>query len=546
MPLTARAQSLNDDLSEGHSRLLQVAGIKIRTIDGSENNVGGMVGSQLRRLTTVSYADGISAPAGAYRPSTRDVSNECAAQTDTVPNTAGVTDFFWLWGQFIDHDIDLAGPAYPAEPFDISVPAGDPYFDPDWTGSQVIRLDRSTYDPLTGTGINNPRQQINEITAFIDASQVYGSDRIRAEALRTNDGTGRLKMSFWGLLPFNTEGLPNAGGDDDPTLILAGDVRANEHVALTALHTLFVREHNLLAYVIRKTNQWMSGDAVYELARAIVGAEIQVITYQEYLPLLLGPHALTPYNGHSPEVNPGISNIFATVAYRFGHSMVSPTLLRLDTFGSPVPVGPLALRHAFFAPWELQFVGVDPLLRGLASQVCQDVDMQVVDDLRNFLFSPPPGGFDLAALNMQRGRDHGLPSYNQARSDFGLDPVEGFEDFPADPVVQAQLALTYGDVDEIDAWVGGLAENHYPGALVGELFFHILTDQFERLRDGDRFWYQNVFPRTMITTLENITLADIIRRNTAVGYEIQDNVFLYEPEPPGLRLFWKLLSLPPS
>ena len=157
----------------------------------------------------------------------------------------------WQWGQFLDHDIDLTEAAEPGEPFNIPIPGGDPYFDPEGTGTQVMSLNRSAYDHNTGKTPDNPRQQMNHITAFIDASMVYGSDSIRAKALRTLDGTGRLKTSQGRLLPFNTSGLPNAGGTG-PELFLAGDVRANEQVGLTALHTLFMREHNRIARNLRR------------------------------------------------------------------------------------------------------------------------------------------------------------------------------------------------------------------------------------------------------------------------------------------------------
>ncbi len=507
----------DDPLPFGHSQ-----DRVFRTIDGYGNNIDhpqrGAVGIQLLRLTGAYYGNGYSEPAGADRPSTRVVSNIGCAQTDSVPNAAGASDLFWQWGQFLDHDIDLNG--HTGEYLPIPVPEDDPYFAP---GTE-IPLFRSAYDPATGT--DNPRQQINNITAFIDASNVYGSDPVRAAALRTYDGTGRLKMSPGGLLPFNTEGLDNDGGPD-PTLFLAGDLRANEQVGLTAVPTLFVREHNRLARWIKATHPFLSGEEVYQRARSIVGAEMQVITYKEFLPLLLGPYALEPYVGYQPEVDPGISNIFSTAAYRFGHSMLSPTLLRLNAFAKPIPEGHLALGEAFFAPQELVNTGIEPLLRGLASQVAQEVDALVVDGVRNTLFRQP---FDLVALNMQRGRDHGLPGYNQARVDLGLDPVSSFADISSDPVVQDKLETIFGDVDKIDVWVGGLAEDHVFDAMVGELFFHVLKGQFERLRDGDRFWYQNVYRGVELQMLENTTLADIIRLNTRIGYEIQDKVLVYQPK----------------
>ena len=164
-------------------------------------------------------------------------------------NWKRATDFLWQWGQFLDHDIDLTE-SNTSEPFFITVPSGDPWFDPLDTGTLQMPFFRSMSDIFTGTDPSNPRQQLNGITAFIDASNVYGSDPQRAAALRTNDGTGRLKVSDGDFLPYNIDGLPNAPGNG-PEFFLAGDVRANEQVALTAMHTLFVREHNRLADQIR-------------------------------------------------------------------------------------------------------------------------------------------------------------------------------------------------------------------------------------------------------------------------------------------------------
>ena len=172
---------------------------------------------------------------------------------------------------------------------------------------------------------------------------------------------------------------------------------------------------------------------------------------------------------------------------------------------------------------------LDPILRGLAHQAHQEVDLKVVDGLRNFLFGPPgAGGFDLASLNIQRGRDHGLPSYNDTREQFGLSRMTDSSEMTSDPEVAAQLASVYDSVDDVDVWVGGLAEDHVAGGLLGELFATIVADQFERLRSGDRFYYQRHLKGYWLQYAEEQTLAKIIRRNTGIGNEIPDNVFLVE------------------
>jgi hypothetical protein len=511
--------------------LTETFAFETRSIDGSHNNIQnpswGSTDSQLLRNVAPDYKDGIDEPSGNNRPNVREISNTVAAQEQLIYNDKHATDMVWQWGQFLDHDIDLTEGVNPIEPFPIQIPTGDPYFDPLSTGTQQISLSRSAYDPATGTAPNNPRQQINQITAYIDASMVYGSDPFRAAALRTNDGTGRLKTSPGNLLPFNTEGLPNAGGPA-PTLFVAGDVRVNEQVGLTSMHTLFVREHNRQARIIHHRVPDLNGDQIYERARAWVGALIQVITYNEFLPVLLGPNILKSYTGYDPSVNAGIGNVFSTGAYRLGHSMLSPELLRLKKNGNPIPEGNLALRDAFFSPSRITNErGIEPLLRGLVRNRAQEVDAYIIDDVRNFLFGQPgSGGFDLASLNLQRGRDHGLPGFNDVRLAFGLSPAVTFADITRNRHLQGRLQSVYGTVEHVDMWIGGLAEDHHRGSLVGELFYTVLVNQFERLRDGDRFFYLNAFPNYQIRILEATTLADVIRRNTTISREIQDNVFL--------------------
>ncbi len=525
-----RSRSPTETLREERGGGFPIAGgeaavfpLEYRTIDGEGNNAThpswGAAGTALLRLVEPDYADGSHTPAGADRSSPRAISNTVVAQSDSIPNSLGASDFLWMWGQFLDHDITETPIADPAEAFDIVVPLGDPWFDPTGTGLVTLPLDRSSYDVVDGV-----RQQVNLITALIDASNVYGSEEERAHELRTLDGTGRLKTSAGDLLPYNEHELPNAPSSD-PALFLAGDIRANEQVALTAMHTLFVREHNYWATELAVLGLF-DGETIYQFARALVAAEMQAITYREFLPVLLGTQALSPYRGYRPDVDPSIANEFATAGYRVGHTMLSPQLLRVQADGSTHPAGNLPLAQAFFNPRELSSLGIDPYLRGLSRQQAQEVDPFVIDDVRNFLFGPPgAGGLDLPSLNIQRGRDHGLASYNSLREGLGRPRATSFHDVSSDAEIQARLAETYSGVDDIDAWLGLLCEDHAPGAIVGPTLRIMLSDQFERLRDGDRFWYQAYMPVRLIRLIENQTLARIIRRNTDIGHELNDNVF---------------------
>lgn len=470
---------------------------------------------QLLRIAPSAYDDGISDPAGASRWGARYISNEVLAQSGSIPSPNRESDMLWQFGQFVDHDIDLTR-MDSSEPLPIEVPLGDPFFDPGSMGGKLIPFDRSVFDPTTGTSTSNPRQQVNQITGFIDASNVYGCDDATARSLRTLDGTGQLKVSAGNLLPL-------VGG-----FFVAGDIRVNEQVALSAMHTLWMREHNFWARRLRNHRPSMTGDDIYEAARNVVMAELQIIAYQDFLPKLLGSGAIPSYSGYDSTVDPRIANEFSTAAYRLGHTMLSGDLLRLKADGTPIAAGPLPLRDAFFVPGELIGVGVSPYMKGLASQIMQRIDSKIVDDVRNFLFGDPTiDGLDLGSLNIQRGRDHGLPDYNTVRDAYGLAKVGDFDEITLDTTVQTQLFTAYGDVDDIDVWVGALAEDPVSGALVGELLYAALVDQFTRLRDGDIEWYENRLNPGAARSLENQTLAKVIARNTPLlRSDLQADVFI--------------------
>ena len=487
--------------------------------------VADSVSENFMRLVDSAYTNGESTMPGADRPSAREVSNAIFAQDQSYPattvvNGAPISNLFWVWGQFIDHDIDLTGEGHD-EQAPITVPVGDPQFDPFATGNNIINFTRSGFQ--SGTGENGvAREQTNIITPLIDASMVYGSDTERNDALR--DADGKLKLDSQGYLPYNDSGLENAGEMGRP-LMLAGDVRANENVGLLSMQTLFVREHNRLADEIAAENPDFSAEEIYQHARILVESIIQKITYVDFLPYLLGPNALPDYAGFQANVDPQISNIFATAAFRFGHSMLAGEIERINENGSTIHLGHLALREAFFNPDKLLETGVESVFRGLASSTAQAIDTAIIDDVRNFLFGPPgAGGFDLAALNIQRGRDHGLPDYNSVREQLGLSAVQQFSDITSDAVLAAQLADLYGTVDNIDVFVGGLAEDAVAGSMVGELWQTIIAEQFTRLRDGDPLFYQNRLSEADLIEVEQTSLADIIIRNSEVN-ALQQAVF---------------------
>ncbi|CAM2010382.1 peroxidase family protein [Acanthopleuribacter pedis] len=507
-----------------------VAQTEYRTIDGSNNNrnnpTWGTPFTQLERVVPPAYADGVSTLSGQNRPAPRDISNIVLSQSESKPSSKQLTDMVWVWGQFLDHDISLTNPVFPLEPHNISLPEDDPFF---ISGVPILPFNRSEYDRATGTGPDNPRQQLNEITAFIDASNVYGSDQERATALRANDGSGRLKVGPANLLPFLEGHFDSAGGGTFlPFEFFAGDERVNENVALISMHTLWMREHNRLADEIRGANPNLSGEEIYQRARALVGAQMQVITYREWLPMIMGPIELDKYKGYKRDVNPQIMNLFSSAAFRFGHSMLSATVPRIEEDGSQTEFGHLALRSAFFNPAAvLEQGGIEPILRGLSNRVAEEVDGFIVDEVRNFLFGiPGAGGLDLGSINIQRGRDHGLADYNTIRQSLGFLPVTSFQEISSDPEVSGRLEQVYGDVNRVDFWVGAMSEDKIYNAAVGLTLAKVFKLQFERLRDGDRFWYETQFRGQTLRWLKDQTLAKVIERNSTVTNKmLGKNVF---------------------
>lgn len=461
-------------------------------------------GSRFTRLAKASFSDGAWAMPNDL-PNARTISNLVVAGDGVKANQEGLSGMMYAWGQFIDHDLTLT-----LSDNKTAIPIAVPGDDPVLSGS--IAMSRVQIDPLTGQP-GSPAVAINHVTGWLDGSMVYGSDATTMAGLR--DANGYLRTSAGGNLPV-------AAG-----VFEAGDIRAQENPDLTALHALFVREHNRLVDQLKGDHPLWSGDQLFEQARRIVIAEIARITYQEFLPHLLGNGAITPYNGYHASVDASLSVEFSGAAFRFGHSIVSNELAKINEQGQTVGTA-LALKDAFFQSAEAFKAdgGADALLRHLGADLANALDVHLVDDLRNFL-AVPGASFDLAAINIQRGRDLGLASLNDTRTALGLQAYTSFSQITSDAATAEALRSAYGTVDKVELWIGGLAENHLQGAMVGQTFGAIIGRQFQALRDGDPYWYQNQeLDRSTRRQIESTTLSQLILRNTDTQH-IQDDVFVY-------------------
>ncbi|CAJ0926030.1 unnamed protein product [Ranitomeya imitator] len=658
---------------------------RYRTFTGECNNRRfpnfGVSNRPYARLLPAQYEDGRGLPKGWTEdrringfplPLARAVSNQIIRfpeREQTLDKQRSL--MFMQWGQWIDHDLDLAPetpsrstfirgidcdhscarelPCYP-----LRIPPNDPRIS---NRSDCIPLFRSSPAFQQGSPI---REQMNILTSYVDASQVYGSTNKLARMLRNNDnqlGLMAVNNNFSDngrpYLPFSTNGIEEdfcqqTNKSSGLPCFLAGDGRVSEQPGLTAFHTLFVREHNRIAGVLRRMNPRWSGETLFQETRKIIGAISQKINYKDWLPLLLGSsmsRVLPQYRNYNESVNPGASNVFSLV-FRMGHTMIQPFIYRLvDNYKTSQRLPPVPLHLTFFNTWRVHgnqgkhrvtkrgpalsypmftlvtgivgrwravcvtalqrpnsdaaairivvgiaaaslndgnqgkqrvtkrgpalsypmftlvtgivgrwravcvtalqrpnsdaaairivVGGIDPLLRGLmANQAKLNRQNQIlVDELREHLFELFKRlGLDLGAINLQRGRDHGLPGYNAWRRFCGLSEPSNVAELAQvlrnRPLAEQFMSL-YGTPRNIDIWIGAVAEPLLPNARVGELLACLIGNQFRRTRDGDRFYYERPTEFTIAQkrAIDRATMSRMICDNTAIS-QVPRNVFL--------------------
>jgi len=534
---------------------------KYRTIDGSCNNPDhpewGKSNIQLQRLLPPEYEDGVESPRRTGLPSARSIS------TATINSQSKENEKYTLmlmqWGQFVDHDIThtpvvkgveesgilccengntISDKDRHRECFPISLPENDHVFSK--FGQQCMEFVRSMPAPRQGCNFG-PREQVNQITAWLDGSNVYGSDDAEAAKLRLLGG-GRLRVTRVqgrDLLPLN----PAECSDDvrHRYCFSAGDLRCNEQLELTVTHTVWMREHNRIADRLQQLNPDWTDEQLYQEARRIVIGELQHITYTEWLPIILGKSYMDQWNmvpgqsgftnRYSKDVNPGITNVFATAAFRFGHSLIAGTIESYNLFGSKIKSVPLTKSQ--FAPYDLyDNQTLESFVRGLTTQKSEELDSSFSPELTQNLFKQDGDSFglDLVSLNIQRGRDHGLAAYNQWRELCGQNKVSSWkmlsQEFPTMNV--ARLQALYNSVDDVDVFIGGILEPPTNGSLLGPTFLCIIGDQFQRIRSGDRLWYEEEtggLTRDQVDQVKKSSLARVLCDNSDDVSVIQPRVF---------------------
>ena len=521
-----------------------------RTPDGSCNNLNqplkGASNTPFSRLLPPNYEDGVYIPVGHNQavngnpfagpwPSARRVSRLIVR--DSSRDNSVVNMIFTLFGQFLALDFSRFGPFQTQEcaqscdlvanlPFCNPIPV-EPR-DPDYGTNGpnegrclfITRAMGECLQPFNST-FSQPRQQINQVTHYVDASAVYGNNAQEVAALRSFKG-GSLKQggrfeSSKGNLPFFP--FPSASG---VPLFAAGDARINGFLQQTIMVTLWFRLHNHIVDELSQLNPCWDDERLYQEGRKIVGAIVQVITYKEYLPLLFGDQFdtyISNYAGYDANVDGVLPMAFSAAAMRFGHSMVTPSTDRLDSDGNLLPIGALGLREAFGNPLQY-FIsgGTDPLLRGMLRSHSRELDEFVNRVFTTQLVAPSDDalGEDLASRNIQRGREYGIPSYRDFQN-YCNDNYGDSQTFMPSATI-ARMRLIYGRsgyTNGMDLWVGGLAEDKLEGSNLGPTFACLIGQTFSNLRSGDRFYWENpdIFTAGQRETLSKMTIAKVICEN---------------------------------
>eukprot|EP00004_Rigifila_ramosa_P022632 TRINITY_DN6206_c0_g1_i4.p1 TRINITY_DN6206_c0_g1~~TRINITY_DN6206_c0_g1_i4.p1 ORF type:complete len:1342 (+),score=226.75 TRINITY_DN6206_c0_g1_i4:3-4028(+) len=424
-----------------------------------------------------------------------------------------ITSGLPAWGLFCEHSF-LSTKSSSDPPTLIPIPFGDSFFDADRIGNQTLAVGANQFANDSVSGTPTP---VNALAPFITSDAVHGSSSARATLLRTFSGGKLRTLPGNPLLPPMDDGSMAPAPTVPGTRFLLADARANIWAPLLAFHVIFLREHNRLCDEFHSANPALTDEELFQKARATIEALIQHITIDEYLPRLLG-ETLPAYAGYNADLQPGIDLFFATSAFRYGHSAVTPLIYRRTPAGDVYPTGHLLLRDQL---WNHQHVlddGIEPVILGMAFEADLLIDVLINQDLRNFLhFGAPTHATDLMSINILRARQRGLPSYNQCRVALGLAPVASFSEITSDVETQQRLSDLYGgDVNRIEAYVGGLAEQPTGEGILGPLFAASVQRQFERLRTSDRYWYENgvVLSAAEIAAVKSTSLSQVVARNT--------------------------------
>jgi len=381
-----------------------------------------------------------------------------------------------------------------------------------------------------------PMNQLNAQSGVMDGSSWYGADKATADKFRAGYG-GRLIVDdvspLKDLLP--GKNCRQISGEDNDCKADAGDSRVSESYGLTMVTTLWWRVHNYMADTLHDMHPLWNDDQIFMEARRIAVAILQHTAFNEYFPLFIGMENARKYDilpgpgffkGYNSKVNPQIANVVSTAAFRASHAMIAGHIEYRHVNGTIVDTEEMSE----ILNSELDHT-VDETVMGALLQCHHTEGPSMTHQLRGLMFKNDAGiGNDLAAINIQRGRDHGLPGYNKWRKWCGLEPItdwkqlyQVFYDYETVDLMK-QLYLS---VDDIDIWVATISEKTLPGAVVGPTGACIMGRGLRELKIGDRFWYENGGMKNSFTPAQLAAIKKI--RFSSLVCELTDEIYQVQP-----------------
>ncbi|XP_023294043.2 peroxidase isoform X1 [Lucilia cuprina] len=538
-----------------------------RTYDGSCNNFQfpgyGIAKSRYSRILRPKYGDGQYAPskstAGHALPNPRVLSLSLYGE-DTLSDSYR-TLLTMQFGQFVAHDISQLYSeglpddccANPKHKMCYSIPL-HPFGPIAMTsGKTCLSFARSLSDKdiaCAPSGLPYA-EKITTTTAFLDLSSVYGNSLEQNIKVRQYKG-GLLKTSLYNskqFLPIQSSSSRECPANNEQCYSIP-DNRNQFTPIIAVLQTIFVREHNRLAKILSQINPHYSDERIFQVARKINIAQYQKITFYDWLPLILGPmyslanrliYSISPYeyvNDYDRNLDPAPFAEYAASAFRYIHqsipgwfSMVSSgrnsnQTMRLSDYFDRQDSMKLLMEGNNF----------DSLIRGLATQLEKRADGNVDREIKHHFDRKffDEFGTDLKAIDIQRGRDYGLPSYNDYREQCGLARAYQWSDF-INEISEEKIELLkkfYSSPNDIDLTIGGSYENHSGDSMLGPTFQCIIGKQFFKIRAADRFFYEHEdknsgFTRDQLAAIRKISFASIFCANGNNLQCIQPNVFIF-------------------
>ncbi|TSM52321.1 Dual oxidase 2 [Bagarius yarrelli] len=507
---------------------------EVQRYDGWYNNLAyhrrGTAGAPLMRLLAAYYSDGVFQIQGLNLPNARRISNTVSRGRSghlSVQNRTALSLFF---GSHVMYEIvESRRPGCPAEFVNIPVPKDDPVFRSNSTEQVLLSFQRVNWDHNSGQSPNNPRNQINHVTAWIDGSSIYGTSSSWCDALRSFQG-GLLSIGSSNMPKQTTSNnfmwsAPNpfTGQTGPKGLYEFGNAWANENIFTVAEAIVWFRYHNYLATQLHKEHPWWSDEKLFQNARKRV-----IATFQK-------------------SVDPGVSPEFQIVTTSYDLTLLPPGVYMrnrtchyrkvVNNDGSTSPA--LRMCNSFWSRDNPNFKSgqdMDELIMGMASQIAEREDNIIVEDMQDYMYgSLRFSRTDAVAEAIQRGRDFGLNGYNRVRKALNLPPVKTWGEInpslnKTNPELFMELSKLYGyDINRLELFVGALLEiNNGPGPVLSS----IVLEQFERIRNADRFWFENqqngLFTEEEIQAIQNTRYYDILLKTTsAKTAELQEDVFYW-------------------